>query len=109
MLVDAYLDDEEGRLGLDERLKIGEALLGTVEKLGKALVGGTARRVGEGMVGVVSRRRRRVGGGGGGLNRRRRRRRSMTMVSRLQKRGRGSGIISIRWWRGGPQEGMWKI
>ncbi|RPA89344.1 hypothetical protein L873DRAFT_665712 [Choiromyces venosus 120613-1] len=61
MLVEAYLDDGEGegggKLGLDERLRLGEALLFTVQRLGGALVGDTARVVGEGMISVVSRRR----------------------------------------------------
>ena len=69
MLVEAYLDDdndgtkEQGggggkeKLSLDERLRLGEALLATVQRLGGALVGETARVVGEGMITLVSRRR----------------------------------------------------
>jgi len=68
MLVEAYLDDdddekkeqgggEKEKLGLDERLRLGEALLATVQRLGGALVGETARIVGEGMITLVSRRR----------------------------------------------------
>lgn len=64
MLVEAYIDDDAGagRLGLDERLRIGEALLGTVQRLGGALVGETAEMIATGMVGLVSRRRKREGG-----------------------------------------------
>lgn len=76
MLVESYVDDvdvlsgeegkEVGRLGLDERLRIGEALLVTVQRLGGALVGETAEVVGESMIGIVSRRRVKRGEGGGG-------------------------------------------
>ena len=68
MLVEAYLDDDDGKgggeggkekLSLDERLRLGEALLATVQRLGGALVGETARVVGEGMITIVSRRRTR--------------------------------------------------
>lgn len=65
MLVDSYVDDanalgsEEGggRLGLDERLRIGEALLVTVQRLGGVLVGETADVICESMLGIISRRR----------------------------------------------------
>ena len=68
MLVEAYLDDDDEKRGreggkeklsLDERLRLGEALLATVQRLGGALVGETARVVGEGMITLVSRRRTR--------------------------------------------------
>jgi len=69
MLVEAYLDDDDDgrgggeggkeKLNLDERLRLGEALLATVQRLGGALVGETARVVGEGMITLVSRRRTR--------------------------------------------------
>ena len=62
MLVAAYQNDSDvldlgERLGLDERLRIGEALLGTVQKLGHALVGETAEVVANGMLSTISRRR----------------------------------------------------
>lgn len=50
-------ENSEVGLGLDERLKIGEALLGTVQRLGKALVGQVSETVVEGMVTIISRRR----------------------------------------------------
>ncbi|PUU78089.1 hypothetical protein B9Z19DRAFT_984235 [Tuber borchii] len=69
MLVEAYLDDDDNgkgggeggkeKLSLDERLRLGEALLATVQRLGGALAGETARIVGEGMIALVSRRRTR--------------------------------------------------
>lgn len=72
MLVESYVNDvdvlgseesrgEKWRLGLDERLRIGEALLVTVQRLGDALVGEIAELIGEGMLGIVSRRRIRKG------------------------------------------------
>lgn len=71
MLVESYVDDvgsevggERGRLGLDERLRIGEALLVTVQRLGGALVGETADVICEGMLGIISRRRVRKDGEG---------------------------------------------
>lgn len=71
MLVESYVDDvgseagvEGGRLGLDERLRIGEALLVTVQRLGGALVGETADVICEGMLGIISRRRTRKDGEG---------------------------------------------
>lgn len=65
MLVESYVDDVNvlgsedggGRLGLDERLRIGEALLVTVQRLGGALVGETADVICESMLGIISRRR----------------------------------------------------
>lgn len=62
VLVAAYQNDSDvldlgERLGLDERLRIGEALLGTVQKLGHALVGETAEVVANGMLSTISRRR----------------------------------------------------
>lgn len=66
MLVESYVDDdgleaggEGGKLGLDERLRIGEALLVTVQRLGGALVGETANAICEGILGIISRRRTR--------------------------------------------------
>lgn len=61
MLLDAYVDIAEAA-GLDQRLRIGEALLKTVEGLGEMLVGDTARLVVEGMVGVAGRRGRKSKG-----------------------------------------------
>ncbi|RPB14370.1 hypothetical protein P167DRAFT_484733 [Morchella conica CCBAS932] len=58
MLVAAYVDTDE-KLGLDERLRIGEALLNTVQRLGGALVGDVAATLPSGMVSVVSRRKTR--------------------------------------------------
>jgi len=62
MLVGAYVNNEDvldlgERLGLDERLRIGEALLETVQRLNRALVGEVAEVVGEGMLSIISRRR----------------------------------------------------
>lgn len=62
MLVTAYLNDADildlgEKLGLDERLRIGEALLGTVQRLNQALVGEVAETVAEAMLSIVSRRR----------------------------------------------------
>jgi len=58
LLVESYMDNS-GALTLDERLRIGEALLGTVEREGMMLVGETAHTVARGMIEIVSRRRRR--------------------------------------------------
>ena len=55
MLIENYVDTPENK-GLDARVKIGEALLKTVESLCKEFVGETARLVGEGMIAVASRR-----------------------------------------------------
>lgn len=60
-LVDAYVDVAE-EAGLDQRLRIGEALLKTVESLGEMLVGDTARLVTEGMIGVAGRRGKKTKG-----------------------------------------------
>lgn len=54
-LVDQYADRNEERT-LDQRLKIGESLLRTVEDLGEALTGEAARTIGEGMISVAGRR-----------------------------------------------------
>ncbi|KAJ5249928.1 hypothetical protein N7489_000338 [Penicillium chrysogenum] len=54
-VVEEYADRREQR-GLDERLKIGETLLRTVQELGDALAGETAKILGEGMVAVAGRR-----------------------------------------------------
>ncbi|OQD62225.1 hypothetical protein PENPOL_c013G06555 [Penicillium polonicum] len=54
-LVDEYADRREQR-GLDERLRIGESLLRTVQELGDALAGETAKILGEAMVAVAGRR-----------------------------------------------------
>ncbi|KAL1857777.1 hypothetical protein Plec18170_003001 [Paecilomyces lecythidis] len=56
-LVERYADRQEERT-LDQRLKIGEALLRTVQDLGDALTGETARILGEGMISVAGRRSR---------------------------------------------------
>ncbi|KAI5847292.1 hypothetical protein DFP73DRAFT_623025 [Morchella snyderi] len=55
-LVDAYVDAGEA-LGLDERLRVGEALLGTVQRRGAALVGDVAAALAAGMVAVERRKR----------------------------------------------------
>lgn len=54
-LVDSYVDRSEHRT-LDQRLKIGESLLRTVQDLGEALAGETAKILGEGMITVAGRR-----------------------------------------------------
>ncbi|KAF3166215.1 hypothetical protein TWF788_000587 [Orbilia oligospora] len=58
MLVDVYVDEEE-KMGIDERLKVGEALMGTVQRLGEAAVGKVAEEIGNVMVGLAGRRKRR--------------------------------------------------
>lgn len=58
MLTERYLDREE-EMGLDQRLRIGEALQRIVEGLGEVLVGETARVVGETMIKLGGRRGRR--------------------------------------------------
>jgi hypothetical protein len=58
-LVDRYIDRTE-TIGLDQRLKIGEALLRTVQDLGEALTGETAKILGEGMIAVAGRRARKT-------------------------------------------------
>ena len=59
MLVEKYVDQGE-EIRLDQRLRVGEALLKTVEGLGEALVGDVAKSVGEGMIGVAGRRGKRA-------------------------------------------------
>lgn len=59
MLVENYVDASENR-ELDVRIRVGEALLKTVESLGEKLVGEAASLVGEGMITVVGRRGRRI-------------------------------------------------
>lgn len=54
-LVEQYADRTEERT-LNQRLKIGESLLRTVQDLGEALTGDTARIFGEGMISVAGRR-----------------------------------------------------
>ncbi|KAJ5423291.1 hypothetical protein N7491_008507 [Penicillium cf. griseofulvum] len=54
-LVEEYADRRERR-ALDERLRIGESLLRTVQELGDALTGETANILGETMVSVAGRR-----------------------------------------------------
>jgi Required for nuclear transport of RNA pol II C-terminus 1/Required for nuclear transport of RNA pol II C-terminus 2 len=54
-LVDQYADRNEERT-LDQRLKIGESLLRTVEDLGEALTGEAMRVIGESMIAVAGRR-----------------------------------------------------
>jgi hypothetical protein len=54
-LIDTYADRYEVTK-LDERLKVGEALLRTVQDLGEALSGETAKILGEGLIAVAGRR-----------------------------------------------------
>ena len=54
-LVDRYADKDE-RATLDQRLKIGEALLRTVQDLGKYFTGETSKILGDGMIAVAGRR-----------------------------------------------------
>lgn len=54
-LVDSYTDRSELR-NVDQRLKIGESILRTVQDLGEALTGETAKMLGESMVAVAGRR-----------------------------------------------------
>lgn len=54
-LVDRYTDKSETAT-LDQRLKIGESLLRTVQDLGEALTGDTAKILGEAMISVTGRR-----------------------------------------------------
>ncbi|GIK05641.1 hypothetical protein Aspvir_009754 [Aspergillus viridinutans] len=58
-LVDRYIDRTE-TVGLDQRLKIGESLLRTVQDLGEALAGETAKILGDGMIAVAGRRARKA-------------------------------------------------
>ena len=59
MLVEDYMDASENR-DLDVRIRIGEALLKTVESLRENLIGEPAKQVGEGMIAVAGRRGKRV-------------------------------------------------
>jgi hypothetical protein len=54
-LVERYADRDEERT-LDQRLRVGESLLSTVEDLGEALTGETAQIIGDGMISVAGRR-----------------------------------------------------
>ncbi|KAL2364517.1 hypothetical protein RJZ56_002563 [Blastomyces dermatitidis] len=56
-LAERYADRSEQH-SLDQRLRIGEALLRTVQELGNALVENTARTLGETMIAVAGRRGR---------------------------------------------------
>ena len=56
-LVDRYTDKNETAT-LDQRLKIGESLLRTIQDLGEALTGEPGKILGEGMVAVAGRRGR---------------------------------------------------
>ncbi|KAI9774319.1 MAG: hypothetical protein M1840_004213 [Geoglossum simile] len=58
-LVERYVDRGED-LRLDQRLKLGEALLRIVQRTGAALVEETARVLGEGMIEVAGRRGQRL-------------------------------------------------
>lgn len=57
VLVERYADRNEERT-LDQRLRIGESLLRTVQDLGEALTGETAKVLGEGIISVAGRRGR---------------------------------------------------
>ncbi|KAI9876818.1 MAG: hypothetical protein M1830_005637 [Pleopsidium flavum] len=59
MVVRRYVDRAE-EMGLDQRLRLGEGLLKTVEGVGEALVGETASMIGRGMIDVAGRRGRRL-------------------------------------------------
>lgn len=54
-LVERYADRKE-EITLDQRLKIGESLLRTVQDLGEALTGETAKILGDGMIAIAGRR-----------------------------------------------------
>ncbi|PLB47541.1 protein required for cell viability [Aspergillus steynii IBT 23096] len=54
-LVERYADRSEAAT-LDQRLKIGESLMRTVQDLGEALTGETAKALGDGMIAVAGRR-----------------------------------------------------
>ena len=54
-LVDSYVDKNEQR-SLDSRLRLGASLLRTVQGLGDALTGETARILGDGIVALAGRR-----------------------------------------------------
>lgn len=55
MLVEGYIDPEEIST-VDVRIRTGEALSKTIESLGTALVGETAKLIGESMIAVAGRR-----------------------------------------------------
>ena len=55
MLVEKYIDQAE-EAELDQRLRVGEALLRAIESLGRAFVEESAKLVGEGMLEIASRR-----------------------------------------------------
>ena len=59
MLVARYVDAEE-ELGLDVRIRVGEALLKMIEGLGEAFVGSSAKVLAEGMIIVAGRRGRKL-------------------------------------------------
>ncbi|KAL4943774.1 hypothetical protein BDV06DRAFT_189173 [Aspergillus oleicola] len=54
-LIERYIDRSENAT-LDQRLKVGEALLRTVQDLSEALAGETAKVLGEGLISVAGRR-----------------------------------------------------
>lgn len=54
-LIERYIDRSENAT-LDQRLKVGEALLRTVQDLGEGLAGETAKLLGEGLISVAGRR-----------------------------------------------------
>jgi hypothetical protein len=54
-LIDRYIDRSENA-SLDQRLRIGEALIRTVQDLGEALAGETAKTLGDGLIAVAGRR-----------------------------------------------------
>lgn len=54
-LIERYIDRSENAT-LDQRLKVGEALLRTVQDLGEALAGETGKVLGEGLISVAGRR-----------------------------------------------------
>lgn len=54
-LVERYMDKSETAT-LDQRLKIGESLLRTIQDLGEALTGETGKILGEGMITIAGRR-----------------------------------------------------
>ncbi|KAL2870673.1 RTP1/Tango6 family protein [Aspergillus lucknowensis] len=54
-LIDRYIDRSENAT-LDQRLKIGEALLRTIQELSEALAGETAKALGDGLITVAGRR-----------------------------------------------------
>ncbi|KAI9679531.1 MAG: hypothetical protein M1817_005553 [Caeruleum heppii] len=55
MLMERYMDQEES-FELDQRLRLGEAILGIVERLGRALTGETAQIIADGCAEIASRR-----------------------------------------------------